>query len=49
MPLNGIDLRTCEIDGIKLTGGELKGAIVTPPQACDLARLLGVDIRNEEG
>ena len=30
---------------IRLTGGELKGAIVSPVQAMELARLLGVEIR----
>ena len=44
-PLSGIDLTTDEIDGIRLEGSELKGAIVTPLQACELARLLGLIIR----
>ena len=33
------------IRSIRLTGGELKGAIVSPVQAMELARLLGVEIR----
>ena len=45
MPLKGIDLRSTDIQGIRLTGGELKGAIVSPVQAMELARLLGVEIR----
>ena len=45
MPLKGIDLRSTDIRGIRLTGGELKGAIVSPVQAMELARLLGVEIR----
>jgi pentapeptide repeat protein len=44
--LNGVDLTTCEIDGISLSGSyELKGAVVTPYQACELARFLGVNIK----
>ena len=47
--LKGIDLRTNEISGIVLGGrGELAGATVSPLQACDLARRLGVTIRAEE-
>lgn len=45
MPLKGIDLRSADIRGIRLAGGELKGAIVSPVQAMELARLLGVEIR----
>ena len=47
--LKGMDLRTNEISGIVLGGrGELMGATVSPLQACDLARLLGVTIRSED-
>ena len=45
--LRGLDLRRCRISG--LTAGdslqELRGAIVDPIQAAELARLLGLDIR----
>ncbi|MBE6836971.1 MAG: pentapeptide repeat-containing protein [Ruminococcus sp.] len=46
-PLKGIDLTSCEIDGIMVSEGfsELKGAIVTSYQASELAVLLGLDIR----
>ena len=43
--LNGIDMRTNDISGMLLTGPELKGAIVTAQQACELSRLLGVIIK----
>ncbi|WP_367925162.1 pentapeptide repeat-containing protein [uncultured Ruthenibacterium sp.] len=45
-PLKSIDLTSCEIDGIRLEGPELRGAIVTAIQACELAKLLGVVIRS---
>lgn len=41
-PLKGIDLRNCEIEGIKLSGPELYGTIVTPSQAIELSKLLGI-------
>lgn len=44
-PLAGIDLTTDDIDGLLLTGGELKNAVVTTDQAAQLARLFGVVIR----
>lgn len=44
--LNGIDLRSSQIDGIILGDrSEIVGAIVTPLQACELALLLGVIIK----
>lgn len=47
--LKGMDLRTNDLSGIVLGGrGELMGATVSPLQACDLARLLGVTIRLED-
>lgn len=46
MPLKGIDLRSMDIRGVRVVGGELAGAIVSPVQAMDLARLLGVEIRD---
>ncbi|NLJ30595.1 MAG: pentapeptide repeat-containing protein [Clostridiales bacterium] len=44
-PLCGVDFTDCEIDGIVLSGEELRGAVVTPVQACDLARYLGLIVR----
>lgn len=44
-PLKGIDLTDCPIDGLILSGEELKGAIVTAYQAADLARLLGLIVK----
>ena len=45
--LRGLDLRLCRLTG--LTAGEslreLRGAIVDPIQAAELARLLGLEIR----
>ena len=46
-PLSGIDLRTCSMEGIRLVGAELKGAIVTSSQAIDLSKLLGIIIQDE--
>ncbi|HEX3040027.1 MAG TPA: pentapeptide repeat-containing protein, partial [Caproiciproducens sp.] len=44
-PLKGIDFTSSEIGGILLSGEELRGAIVTPLQACDLSRFLGLVVR----
>lgn len=46
-PLAGIDLTTDQLEGISLSGGELRGAVVTSYQASELARLLGVIIRDD--
>ena len=43
--LSGIDFTTCDIGGWLLGGVELRGAVVTPFQAAELARLLGVVIK----
>jgi uncharacterized protein YjbI with pentapeptide repeats len=43
--LAGIDLRTTDIEAILLHLEDLRGAIVSPAQAMDLARLLEVIIR----
>ena len=43
--LSGIDFTTCDIGGWLQGGGELRGAVVTPVQAAELARLLGVVIK----
>ena len=40
--LRDIDLSTCGINGIRLTGNELRGAVVNSMQAVELAKLLGV-------
>ncbi len=45
-PLKGVDLTTCTLDGLILAGPELRGAVVTALQASDLARYLGLVIRN---
>ena len=45
-PLAGIDLTTDDIGGIAVAGPELRGAVVTAYQASELARLLGVVIRD---
>lgn len=45
-PLKGVDLTSCDIDGIRLEGPELRGAVVTALQACELAKLLGVVIKS---
>ena len=46
-PLAGMDFTRCRLSGLVCTenGAELKGAIVTPEQAVELARLLGLIIR----
>lgn len=45
--LQGVDLSSCTIEGIALCGDELKGVIVNPSQAVDLARVLGIIIKEE--
>ena len=40
-------LTTDQLEGISLSGGELRGAVVTSYQASELARLLGVIIRDD--
>ena len=44
-PLAGVDLRHACIDRLVVEGRELAGAIVTEPEAAQLARLLGLVIR----
>jgi len=48
-PLKGLDFTSCQLDGIVLSseGTELKGILVTYSQAAELARLLGIIIKNE--
>lgn len=43
-PLGGIDLRSSTILNIRLSGSELRKAVVNPFQAMELARLLGLVI-----
>ncbi len=47
-PMKGFDLRTCRLGGLQVTLSDLKGAIVTPVQAADLAVLLGLVIKEPE-
>ena len=44
-PLEGMDLTTCQIDGLIVDPPSLRGAVVTAVQACGLAKLLGLIIR----
>ena len=44
-PLRGMDLTRCTLDGALLNIDDCRGAIVTAPQAAELARLLGLIIR----
>lgn len=48
--LSGIDLSTCDISGIRVSGDfrDLRGAVVSAPQAVQLAGLLGVTVKEEE-
>jgi uncharacterized protein YjbI with pentapeptide repeats len=46
--LKDIDLRTCQLQGIQITLPDLKGAIVTPMQASELAVLLGLIIKERD-
>lgn len=43
--LHGVDLSACDIEGITLRIEDLRGAIVSAPQAMELARLLEVLIK----
>lgn len=46
--MKGFDLRTCRLGGLQVTLSDIKGAIVTPVQAADLAALLGLVIKEPE-
>ncbi len=46
-PLDGQDLTSDEITGIQVSLPELKGAVVTPFQACELAGLLGLIVKSQ--
>ena len=43
-----MDFTTSQISGILLSGSELKGGVVTPLQAAELAPLLGLIVRLPE-
>ena len=43
--LKDADLRGADIEGLLVRAEDVRGAIVTPPQAMELARLLGLVIR----
>ena len=48
-PLKGIDFTGSDISGIRVSlmnSSELKGATVTSLQALELARMLGIDIKD---
>lgn len=48
--LAGIDLSSCDISGLRVsdTFRELRGAVVSPEQAVQLAGLLGVQVKQDE-
>ena len=48
-PLAGVDLSTCEVQGITVSSDfrELRGCVMSPAQAVGLAGLLGVQVKEE--
>lgn len=44
-PLKGIDFTSDDLEGISVTIPDLRGAIVSMGQACELAKLIGLEIR----
>jgi len=44
-PLKGIDLCTCNIDGLGARMEDLTGAVVSPAQAVELAKMMGVIVK----
>lgn len=44
--LANVDLTSCTIDGMRITPADIRGAVVTSYQACGLARLLGITIKD---
>ena len=48
-PLKGVDFTNCDIDHICISDNwsELRGLIVNPFQAAELAKFLGVTVRDE--
>ena len=45
-PLKDVNLTTNDLQGIRLSGGELQGAIISSLQAVDLIRIFGVSIQD---
>ena len=43
--MKGIDMTTCTLDGILVNLPDLRGMIVSPMQAMDLAKLLGLVVK----
>ena len=43
--MKGIDMTTCTLDGLLVNLPDLRGMIVTPLQAAELAKLLGLVVR----
>ena len=43
--MKGVHLRSCELTGLNIGFGEMRGMIVTDLQAAELARLMGLDVR----
>ena len=46
-PLKGLDLRQCEITNLIVSGNEWPGAIITSLQAIEVAKFLGVVIKDD--
>jgi uncharacterized protein YjbI with pentapeptide repeats len=44
-PMKGIDMTTCTLDGILVNLPDLRGMIVSPTQAMNLAKLLGLVVK----
>lgn len=44
--LASVDLTSCNIDGMRITPTDIRGATVTSLQACGLAQLLGIIIKD---
>lgn len=43
--LNGMDIGDCEFEGVNLSIDDIKGAIVSPMQAVDFSKLIGLIIK----
>lgn len=46
-PLMNIDVSTCTIEGITITVDSMKGLCVSPSQAIDLSKLLGLNVKDD--
>ena len=44
--MKGVDLRSCRLDGLNIGIPDMRGMVVTPLQAAELARLLGLVIKD---